>query len=97
MGRKTRLERAVEAQADSLNEAQRAIVLSQFRDYKRNRARIAAIEVALSAGHPNPPAGSDEMKAQLAQRMTLSNERAALISANNQIAATLFEQLADKE
>lgn len=93
---KSKLERAVEDGASKMNDAQREIVMSQFRDYKRNKARISEIDGEISA-QVHFPAGSDAMKAQLARKMSLDNERALLVKANNEIAAKLFEQLADKE
>ena len=87
MATKSKLEKAVEDRVSSLNEAQRELVLSQLSDFKRNKGRIAEIEDALvtSGRHPS------------AERSMLATERAQLVTANNEIAAKLFNQLKDEE
>lgn len=97
MPTKSKLQVAVEKRAASLNDVQREIVLAQFADYRKNKARIAQIEKVLNSPHPNPPAGSDAMKDLLARRMTLANERAQLVAANSEITSKLFFQLGGKE
>jgi hypothetical protein len=94
---KTKLERAVETQASELNDAQRELVLSQYRDYKRNRERISRIDETLKMIDLQPVVGPDGAKVHLASRMQLADERSRLMEVNNGIAAKLFEQLGGKE
>ena len=94
MATKSKLEQAVEAQASNLNDAQREIVMSQFKLYKQNRARISEIGDELRASRRAAPV---ESKAQVARNMALVNEMSQLVNANNGIAANLFDQLSDKE
>ncbi len=82
---KSKLEKAVEKGAASLNEAQREIVISQFSEFKKNKARILEIETTLRTSGREPSV----------QRSMLSTERAQLISSNNEIADRLFKQLQD--
>ena len=95
MATKSKLERAVEDGAGRLNDAQREIVLSQLRDYKRNRARIDVIDSTLSSMDKLPVAGVDGARVSLAQRTALVAERGKLAEANNAISSRLFEQLGD--
>ena len=93
MATKSKLDLAVEKHAGRLNDAQRELVLSQLSDHKRNRARIAQIEETLRLMDVQPVSGPDGTKVHLAQRMSLTSERAQLIDTNNGIASRLFEQL----
>ena len=96
MATKSKLEQAVETQAANLNDAQREIVRSQFREYKRNRARITEIDDELRSAQMRSKSGADP-KALVARNMALANERTQLVTANNDIAAKLFDQLGSKE
>lgn len=86
MPTKTKLEKAIEDGVSSLNDAQRQLVLAQFSDWKRNKARIVEIEDMLKLKKP----GHDE------QRCDLVNERAQLIDVNGRILARLSDQLSDR-
>lgn len=88
---KTKLEQAVEENASKLNKAQRELVIAQFSDYKKNKARIAQIEDTLRLRQSSATSTS----AMNAQRAELVNERAQLIDVNGRIAKRLFEQLSD--
>ena len=83
---KSKLEKAIENGISELNDAQKQLVLAQFADWKRNKARIAEIEDALKLKKP----GRDE------QRVELVNERAQLIDVNGRILARLSDQLSDR-
>lgn len=90
---KTKLEKAVEQGTTSLNDAQREIVMSQFRDYKRNKARIT--EIADLLGTKRSTVSSSDARALAAERAVLANEQAALMKANAEISDKLFNQLSD--
>ena len=83
MATKTKLEKAIEKGASELNDAQREIVLSQFSEYKKNKARILEIETTLRTSGRDPSV----------QRSMLATERTQLISTNSEIADRLFKQL----
>lgn len=95
MATKNKLEREIENQAAQLSAAQREIVLSQFSDYKRNKARIAAIEDLLNAPRKTQVTTS-AANAEAAAIRDLTRERAQLMAVNNEIAAKLFDQLSDR-
>ena len=97
MGRKTKLEQAVEARAAGMNDAQRELVLSQLRDFRRNRARISKIDDTLAAMDRQPVAGPDGARVHLAQRTALVAERGKLAEDNTAIRARLYEQMGDGE
>jgi len=94
---RSKLEQAIKDHAESLNDAQRELVMSQFSDLKRNKERIAKIEETLKMMDAQPVVGPDGTKVHLAQRMSLASERSQLIETNNSIASALFSQLKDKE
>lgn len=94
---KSKLEQAVEKQAEGLNDVQRRLVMSQFSDFKRNKARIAEIDDKIGALDVQMLANPEQEKLRLAQRSTLVSERSHLVEANNGIAANLFDQLGEKE
>lgn len=83
---KSKLEKAIEEGVSGLNDAQKQLVLAQFADWKRNKARIAEIEDALKLRR----SGRDEQRAELVA------ERAQLIDVNGRILARLSEQLSDR-
>lgn len=97
MATKSKLEQAVERQAEGLNEVQRHLVMSQFSDFKRNKARIAEIDDKVGMMDVQMLANPEQEKLKLAQRSTLVSERNQLVEANNGIAANLFAQLSEKE
>lgn len=97
MATKSKLEQAVEKQAEGLNDVQRRLVMSQFSDFKRNKARIAEIDDKVGALDVQMLANPEQEKLRLAQRATLVSERSHLVEANNGIAANLFDQLGEKE
>jgi len=96
MATKSKLEQAVESRASDLNDAQKELVKSQLSDFKKNKARIMEIEDLLGAAR-SPAANHEKAKIQIANRMALASERSQLISSNNEIAESLFNQLGDKE
>lgn len=89
---KSKLEKAIENGISELNDAQKQLVLAQFADWKRNKARIAEIEDALSLNRSSAASTS----ARNAQRAELVNERAQLIDVNGRILARLSDQLSDR-
>ena len=90
---KSKLEQAVEKQASCLNDAQRHLVMSQFSDYKANKARISEIDDRIEMMDVQVLANPELEKLKLAQRSTLVSERNQLKEANAAIAAKLFPQL----
>ncbi len=92
---KSKLEQAVEKQASCLNDAQRHLVMSQFSDYKENKARISEIDDRIEMMDVQVLANPELEKLKLAQRSTLVSERNQLKEANAAIAAKLFPQLGD--
>lgn len=95
MPSKSKLELAVEEQVKSLNAAQREIVLSQFKAYKRNKARIAEIASKISAIDVQTLANPGTNPVEIAKRTSLVSEMSKLEEVNNNIAAKLFSQLKD--
>lgn len=95
LGRKTKLEQAVEAQASGMNDAQREIVMSQLRDLRRNGARITKIDDALRAMDMQPASDADAARVSLAQRTALVAERGKLAEANDAIKNSLFGKMGD--
>lgn len=93
MATKTKLEQAVERQADSLSEAQKELALSQCAAYKRNRDRISQLEGKIAAIDACPYHTMDEMRVKQAERSSLAYERAQLMAANSRIAFELSELL----
>lgn len=93
MATKSKLERAVERQAATLNDAQKELILSQFAIYKRSKARIADVENKIAVIDMQKSLVPEKAKMQLAQRASLVSERSLLVEGNNEIAAKLFEQL----
>lgn len=93
MATKSKLEQAVEKQASCLNNAQRHLVMSQFSDYKDNKARISEIDDRLGMMDVQILANPEQEKLKLAQRSNLISERSQLKEANASIAAKLFAQL----
>lgn len=91
MATKSKLEKAISERSESLNPAQRELVMSQFADWKRNKARIAQIEDILGTRRRAASGAFVE------HRPELVNERAQLIDVNGRIAARLFEQLSEDE
>lgn len=87
MPTKTKLEKAIEDGVSSLNDVQRQLVLAQFSDWKRNKARIVEIEDMLKLRKP----GRDEQRAELVA------EKTQLMDVNGRILARLSSQLADSE
>ena len=94
---KTNLEQAVRKQADSFNDAQREIVLSQFAVYMQNKGRLAEIKSQLVMLGSKPPATLDEVKFVQSQRAALVYEQNQLSTANSRIASDLFNQLKEEE
>lgn len=86
MPTKTKLEKAIEDGVSSLNDVQRQLVLAQFSDWKRNKARIVEIEDMLKLRKPS----RDEQRAELVA------EKAQLMDVNGRILARLAEQLSDR-
>ena len=93
MPTKSKLERAVERRAESLNDAQRELVLSQLSVYRRNMARLARVESELDAANSRQARSLDEVRAKQSLRATLSHEVNQLATANSRIAAELNEFL----
>ena len=94
---KSKLEQAVERQAENLNDVQRRLVMSQFSDFKRNKARMAEIDDRVGMMDVQMLANPEQEKLRLAQRQNLIDERGHLAEANVKIAANLFAQLSEKE
>ena len=94
---KSKLELAVEQHAESLNAAQRELVMSQFATYKRNRAQMADIDSKLKMVNAMTTTTREELRAKQSERSTLSYEYNQLATANSKIAAELFRQLDGKE
>ena len=94
---KSKLEQAVEKQVECLNDVQKHLVMSQFSDFKRNKARIAEIDDKVGMTDVQMLANPEQEKLRLAQRATLVSERNQLVETNNGIAANLFAQLSEKE
>lgn len=90
MATKTKLERAVEKHAGSLNDAQREIVMSQLSVYKRNGQKLARLESELSAVNSRATVTRDELRDKQAQRMAITKQISDLTTANSRIAAELF-------
>jgi len=97
MATKSKLEQAVEKQASDLNEAQKELVKSQFSEFKRNKARIMQIDDILESPVAAQESDGDKAKLQIAKRMALTSERSQLVTTNNEIASTLFNQLRDEK
>ena len=93
MATKTKLEQAVEKQADQLDEAQRELVLSQFDTYKWNKNRMRQIESELGLLESRVPMEPKEFKMYIARRKSLTVERNQLATSNNSISSKLFMQL----
>ncbi len=91
MPSKTKLEVAVEKAAGNMSEARREIVMSQMREYKRNKARILEISDALSVRVSSTT--SSAASANAATRVALANEMSALMKANAEISDKLFDKL----
>ena len=94
---KSKLEQAVERQAENLNEVQRHLVMSQLSDFKRNKARMAEIDDKVGMMDVQMLASPEKKEFRLAQRQNLIEERGYLSEANIKIAANLFAQLSQKE
>ena len=94
---KSKLEQAVEKQAANLNDAQRALLLSQFDTYKQNKARLAEIDDHIGMLDVQNLASHDNEKIRLARRATLVSEKSQLQAANSTISANLFDQLGVRE
>lgn len=90
MATKSKLEQAVEKQAETLNEAQRRIVSDQLSIYKKNKDRITWIEARLKAVNARPAASLEEVRSKQAERSTLTYEHTQLSIANSKIASELF-------
>ena len=88
---KSKLEKAIEEAITGLNDAQKQLVLAQFSDWKRNKARIAQIEDMLRLRQSSATSTS----ARAAQRAELMAERTQLMDLNGRILARLTEQLSD--
>lgn len=90
---KSKLEKAIEEAISGLNDAQRQLVLTQFSDWKRNKARIAEIEDLLRLRQSSATSSS----ARAAQRAELMAERTQLMDLNGRILVRLSEQLPDRD
>ena len=97
MATRSKLEQAVEKKATDLNEAQQELVRSQFTEYKKNKARISQIEDLLGTAHIANTSDPEQAKVHIANRMALASERSQLVTTNNEIASTLFDQLRDEK
>lgn len=93
MATKSKLERAVEERAKSLNDAQRELLLSQFKTYKENKARIGLLENRIGVLDVQNLANPEKEKLRLAERAALVSERSQLTEVNDGIAANLFNHL----
>lgn len=93
MATKTKLEQAIEKQADQLDNAQKELVLSQFATYKWNKDRMRQIENMLALLDNRVPTEGKEFKMYIARRKSLTAERNQLATANNSISSKLFMQL----
>lgn len=93
MATKSKLERAVEERAKTLNDAQRGILLSQFNTYRENKAKIAELEGRIGMLDVQNLANPDKEKMRLAKRSSLVMEKVQLVEVNDKIAANLFKQL----
>lgn len=91
MATKSKLEQAVERQAENLNDAQRELVMSQLSVYKKNLSRLSRIESELAAVNAVQPTTREEVRAKQAQRASLTYEHGQLTTSNSRIAAELFE------
>ena len=91
MATKSKLEQAVERQSESLNDAQRELVRSQFAIYKKNKERLAWIESRLDAVNSRPAASLEEVRRKQAERSTLAYEHNQLSTANSRIASELID------
>ena len=90
---KTKLEKAIEAQVDSLSAAQRELVLSQFSIYKRNRTRLTELDSALKAISLMKTTTLEELRCKQAERSALTYEYSQLATTNSRISRELFEFL----
>lgn len=93
MATKSKLEQAVEKQASCLNDAQKALLLSQFDTYKQNKAKIADIDDRIGMLDVQMLANPDTERLRLARRATLVSEKSQLQEVNSTISAKLFDQL----
>ena len=93
MATKTKLEKAIEAQVDSLSAAQRELVLSQFSIYKRNRTRLTELDSALKAISLMKTTTLEELRCKQAERSALTYEYSQLATTNSRISRELFEFL----
>ena len=93
MATPTKLEQAVESQAKNLDPAQYELVMSQFKTYKWNKARMSEIEVRVKMLELHPSDDSKTRKIDLAERKQLMAERHQLTVDCNSIATKLFMQL----
>lgn len=93
MATKSKLEQAVEKKAESLNEAQRELIMSQLAIYRQNNSRLAEIKNQQATVEARQTVKLDEVRAKQAQRAALSYEYNQLATANSRIAADLFDFL----
>ena len=93
MATKSKLERAVEAHASTLNDARRELVLSQLSVYKANNARMAGLKSDMERADSRPAATLDEVRAKQATRSALAYEYNQLATTNSKLASDLFKFL----
>lgn len=93
MATKSKLEQAVDSQVESLNDAQRRLVLSQFAIYKQNKERIIQIDSQMALLEPKDAHSIGDVQMRQTQRTSLAYERNQLATANSRIAADLFKLL----
>lgn len=96
MATKSKLEQAVERQANNLNEAQKELVMSQFSVYKRNKARLAEIDATMAVMGSKAVSNVEELRFSQAQRSALAYEKNQLETSNSQIATELFNYLEER-
>lgn len=97
MATKSKLEKAIDEQADKLNHAQAELVRSQYETYMRNKRRMAELDQMLKAANANRAVTREEIRALQAERSTIAYEYNQLSTANSRIQAELFNQLSDEE
>ena len=95
MGTKSKLERAVEEKAGTLNDAQKEVVMSQLSAYRHIKSQSYEVSDKLDALSATPAASHEEAKLKMADRMNLAYEYNQLSTACSKIASELFSLLDD--
>ena len=97
MATKSKLEKAVAKHAESLNDAQKELVMAQLSDYRRNRIRMSDISDIICSLNSRTATTREDLRFKQAERSALTYEYNQLAMANSRISSDLFALLEDKE